>query len=103
MRQREHTAQMYAPSSRGFRRADETHRQLRADRTAEGWDGHHSDYPPGPRGLRYVCQSCGRDFRSPQGARKHERLSPGCVVLRVDWLESGYLELLREVVRRAEA
>jgi hypothetical protein len=69
---------------------------LWTERHAEGWDGTHQEYPPGPFGLLYRCHHCRKVYGSRSGARKHENLT-GHVVLRTDWLRNDYWpHVLRE-------
>ncbi|HXI14992.1 MAG TPA: hypothetical protein VNM48_01380 [Chloroflexota bacterium] len=73
-----------------FRDSTSTEAQrLREERNADGWGG-GKNYPPGPNGLQYRCSVHDIVLAGHWAARRHERSYPGCVMLRVDWLEKFY-------------
>ena len=73
--------------------------ELAKEREAAGWSGRNKHYPPGPLGPRWECHDCGAVLYSESGSRKHENMR--ChVVLRVDWYEDGYIEILAEAERK---
>ena len=85
-----------------MRAVADTDRTLYDERHAEGWDGRHGDYPPGPTGLRYRCHECGLELGSAYVARKHEA-KLGHVMLRVDWFDAGYWDVLEAMERERAA